>query len=167
MAREYEVQIKIEDNVNPLVAQNTLWKSGDIVDIHPKGWVWSKLEVERFLIASVGSLEESEARALVEEVVVAYEEVDKDGVVNVRTELIANSRYRLDITALLDKLPGTAEERTKIRKDVLDRGKEAQPLLEHKVVIEPSDIEDITLRSEVIELVADRQAALSGGGARC
>jgi len=140
MAIEYEALVKIEDNVNESLSQEeqgALWKAGDIVDIHPKGWVWSRMEVKHFLIVNLGFLEEAEAEALLEEV--AIEEADKDGIVH--KELVARSRHSVDVTKLLGELP------EKVRADVFDRDKETQPF--RQLAINPSDIEDITLRPDI------------------
>ena len=135
--KEYEALVKIEDNINPLVPPGELWKAGDIVNIHPKGWVWSQPELEHFLIVNMGFLEEAEVDKLLEEVTI--EETDKDG--NIHKEFLARSRYKVDVTTLLNELP------VDVRNDVLDREKEAQPF--RQLAIKSSDIEDLTLRSEI------------------
>lgn len=156
MARlEYEAQVKIEDNVNPLVNQGALWKAGDIVNVHPKGWVWSRMEVLHFLIVNLGFLAESEAEALKEELMADYEEMNAEGEVIKHKEFIARRRYKLNITTFLADLPD------KTVSDIYDRDKEAQPF--RQSAIELSNIEDITLRPEIQQKITDRK---NDGGAR-
>lgn len=144
---EYEALVKLEDNINSLVKQGELWKAGDIPDIHPKGWIWSKAEKEHFLIVNVGELEQSEAEAMLDEVTASV--IDDQG--TEIKELVARSKYKVDVQALLSELPSKSKD------DVFNRDVEAQPF--KNAPISKSHIEDITLRADIQQLIASKGAS--------
>ncbi|MHC4397452.1 MAG: hypothetical protein ACYS1A_17565 [Planctomycetota bacterium] len=163
--QEYEALVKLEDNVNPDLPpekQGALWKGNEIIVVRPKGWSWGRKEVKHFVIVPLGFLTEEEAAALEEDVKIDYEEEDDKGEMQPQIEFVQRRRHRIDVGALLDKLPLTEEEKQKERDDIFNMEVEAQPFKE--ITVEASDIEDVTLDPAVQQKITERQEALVAEG---
>lgn len=106
----FEAAIMKNDNKNDALSKDEqdafLWKAGDIVEVHPQGWPWSKLEHEQFFIVTLpDDLSAEEALILKSCICIEVEDITQEKNTYRVTEVLRRARYCVLISDIEPFLP--------------------------------------------------------------